>query len=154
MDLNQITYFLNLADTLNFTQAADRSGVAQPSLTRAIRKLEDELGAPLVYRDGKGTRLTALGRDIQAEFLRFDKSMCNVRELAENTVHGRKRLFNLAVVSTISPNVISGFLTHVLAELPSVEIHLHALAPGEGVEEILTGKYDGCFLPNRPKANF
>jgi len=36
MELNQIRYFLNLADTLNFTEAAMRSGVSQPTLTRAI----------------------------------------------------------------------------------------------------------------------
>ena len=60
-DFNQIRYFLNLADTLNFTEAAMRSGVSQPTLTRAIQRLEQELGGTLVYRDGKDSRLTALG---------------------------------------------------------------------------------------------
>jgi DNA-binding transcriptional LysR family regulator len=68
MELNQIRYFLNLADTLNFTEAAVRSGVSQPTLTRAIQRLEQELGGTLVYRDGKDSRLTALGRDVRSEF--------------------------------------------------------------------------------------
>ncbi len=42
--MNQITYFLHFAETLNFTEAARRSGATQPSLTKSIRKLEDELG--------------------------------------------------------------------------------------------------------------
>jgi DNA-binding transcriptional LysR family regulator len=58
MELNQVSYFINLAETLNFTAAARLSGVSQPSLTRAIRRLEDELGGPLIYRDGKNSRLT------------------------------------------------------------------------------------------------
>ena len=59
MELNQVSYFINLAETLNFTSAARLSGVSQPSLTRAIRRLEEELGGPLIYRDGKNSRLTA-----------------------------------------------------------------------------------------------
>ncbi|WP_411756105.1 LysR family transcriptional regulator, partial [Sinorhizobium meliloti] len=50
MDINQVRYFLNLAETLNFTEAARRSGVSQPSLTRAIQRLEEDLGSPLIYR--------------------------------------------------------------------------------------------------------
>jgi DNA-binding transcriptional LysR family regulator len=53
MEFNQIRYFLNLADTLNFTEEAMRSGVSQATLTRAIQRLEQELGGTLVYRDGK-----------------------------------------------------------------------------------------------------
>ena len=75
MDLNQIRYFLNLAQSLNFTEAARQSGVSQPSLTRAIQRLEEELGAPLLYRDGKDSRLTALGRDIQLEFMQIEASL-------------------------------------------------------------------------------
>ena len=45
MEMHQVRYFLAVCDTLNFTQAAQRCNVAQPSLTRAVKKLEDELGA-------------------------------------------------------------------------------------------------------------
>lgn len=44
MEFNPIRYFLNLADTLNFTEASMRSGVSQPTLTCAIQRLEQELG--------------------------------------------------------------------------------------------------------------
>jgi Bacterial regulatory helix-turn-helix protein, lysR family len=46
---------INLAETLNFTAAARLSGVSQPSLTRAVRRLEEELGGSLIYRDGADT---------------------------------------------------------------------------------------------------
>jgi DNA-binding transcriptional LysR family regulator len=45
MDINQVRYFLNLAETFIFTEAARRGGVSQPSLTRAIQRLEEELGS-------------------------------------------------------------------------------------------------------------
>ena len=154
MDINQITYFLHLAETLNFTKAARQSGVSQPSLTKSIRKLEEELGGLLVYRDGKDTRLTALGRDIQAEFMRIDNGLMNVRELAENSVRGRKRVLSFGVAPSIAPNAFAGFIRHVLAELPSVELNVHTLASGEGADEVLSGKYDACILPEAPRENF
>jgi LysR family transcriptional regulator, hydrogen peroxide-inducible genes activator len=84
MEFNQIRYFLNLADNLNFTEAAMRSGVSQPTLTCAIQRLEQELGGTLVYRDGKDSRLTALGRDIRSEFAAIAEREQRVRALSHN----------------------------------------------------------------------
>src|SRR5258706_12596763 len=62
MELHQVRYFLILAQTLNFTRAADACNVTQPALTRAIQRLEDELGGPLLFRERNLTQLTDLGR--------------------------------------------------------------------------------------------
>jgi LysR family hydrogen peroxide-inducible transcriptional activator len=153
MDINQVRYFLNLAETLNFTEAARRSGVSQPSLTRAIQRLEEELGSPLIYRDGKDSRLTALGRNVQAEFMRIELAVKNVREHSESTVHGRRRILDIAVAPTIGPAPFAAFFDDVLDKLPSVEIHMHQLLTGEGANEMLSGKYHACILPRAPRPN-
>src|SRR5260370_34699977 len=62
MELFQVRYFLALARTLNFTRAAGACNVSQPALTRAIQRLEEELGGPLLHRERKLTQLTDLGR--------------------------------------------------------------------------------------------
>ena len=62
MEMHQVRYFLALCETLNFTRAAQRCNVAQPSLTRAIKNLEEELGGPLFRRERNRTHLTDLGR--------------------------------------------------------------------------------------------
>src|SRR5258708_23229782 len=62
MELLQVRYFLALAKTLNFTRAAEACNVSQPALTRAIQRLEEELGGPLIYRERSLTQLTELGR--------------------------------------------------------------------------------------------
>lgn len=146
MDLNQVNYFLNLAETLNFTEAARMSGISQPSLTKAIQRLEDELGGPVLYRDGKDTRLTALGRDLVVEFLRVQSAIEAVRDLAENSVAGRRRKVSVGIATTLAPRVFAGFWAHVLKELPDLELHLHPLLPGEAEAEVLSGKYDLCLL--------
>ena len=62
MELHEIRYFLALSKTLNFTRAAEACNVSQPALTRAIQKMEDELGGLLFSRERNNTHLTELGR--------------------------------------------------------------------------------------------
>src|ERR1700748_3198867 len=62
MELHQVRYFLAVASTLNFTRAAEQCNVTQPALTKGVRKLEQELGGELIYRERRLTPLTDLGR--------------------------------------------------------------------------------------------
>ena len=68
MEMHQVRYFLALRDELHFTRAAKCCGVAQPSLTKAIKMLEAELGGPLFHRARGKVRLSELGRAV-APFL-------------------------------------------------------------------------------------
>ena len=61
MEMQDIRYFLAMSRTLNFTKAADVCHVTQPALTRAIRKMEDELGGLLFSREPNNTHMTDLG---------------------------------------------------------------------------------------------
>src|SRR5215470_6478403 len=65
VELYQIRYYLALCETLNFARAAERCNVSQPSLTRAVQKLEQELGGLLVRREGRHTHLTELGLTVR-----------------------------------------------------------------------------------------
>ena len=145
MELNQIRYFLNLADTLNFTEAAMRSGVSQPTLTRAIQRLEQELGGPLVHRDGKDSRLTTLGRDIRAEFTAIADSEQRVRAISLNRVRGRRESLTLGIVNTIAPALMTGFVSHALQQMPMLELVFQPITRDEGLERLLNGQIDGCF---------
>ena len=151
MELNQVTYFINLAATLNFTAAARLSGVSQPSLTRAIRRLEDELGGPLIHRDGKNSRLTGLGQDVEAEFRRMMVALKSVRDHSENWVMGGHRVLDIAVAPSIGPNEFTAFFESALAEMPSIEIKLHSLQPNEDTAEVLSGKYHACIMPREAR---
>jgi DNA-binding transcriptional LysR family regulator len=151
MELNQVIYFINLAETLNFTSAARLSGVSQPSLTRAIRRLEEELGGQLIYRDGKNSRLTALGQDVEMEFRRMQLAVRNVRQHSENWVLGRHRVLDIAVAASVSPGAFTSFFLSALEQIPSVGIRIRALQSSEDTAEVLSGKYHACILPREPK---
>lgn len=151
MELNQLTYFIHLAETLNFTAAAKLSGISQPSLTRSIRRLEEELGGPLIYRDGKNSRLTGLGHDVEIEFRKMMAALQSVRHHSDNWSAGRHRTIDVAVAPTVGPGAFTDFVSSALEHVPSVEIKLHSLLPGEDAAELLSGKYHVCILPREPR---
>lgn len=153
MEFQQVRYFLNLAETLNFTAAAMRCGVSQPTLTRAIQRLEQELGGTLLYRDGKDTRLTALGRDIQAEFAAISESEQRVLALSQNRVRGRRETVTIGVAHTIAPALITSFVAHALSQLPSLELILRPMARDQAPEMLLNGQIDGCFISDANMSN-
>ena len=81
MEMHQIRYFLALSDELNFTRAARRCGVTQPSLTNAIRALERELGGPVFYRKPR-IELTELGRAVRPYLQEIAQNAQHVRDTA------------------------------------------------------------------------
>ena len=85
MQLHQIRYFLALCAEGNFTRAARRSGVSQPSLTNAISALERQLGGALFERK-PAVALTALGRAMQPYLSRIAQEADHAREAAQALV--------------------------------------------------------------------
>jgi LysR family hydrogen peroxide-inducible transcriptional activator len=81
METHQVQYFLALCEEKNFGRAARRSGIAQPSLTKAIRKLEAELGGILFHRTPK-VDLTELGRALQPYLRRIVRNVEGARREA------------------------------------------------------------------------
>ena len=74
MEMSQIRYFVALCEERSFTRAADRCRVTQPSLSRAIKRLEDHFGGPLFERGRKRTALSALGLAIYPYLKAIDEA--------------------------------------------------------------------------------
>ena len=89
MQMHQVRYFLALCDELNFTRAARRCGISQPSLTQAIRALERELGGALFQRE-PSIALTRLARAVRPYLDKIARNADHAREVAR-TVTPRRR---------------------------------------------------------------
>jgi len=100
MNIQQIVYFLVLSDELHFTRAAKRCGIAQPTLTNAIRALEDEFGGPLFHRRPK-PRLSELGAavrpDLQRALVLIDRALTRARRGPRQSADLRGRERRLAL---------------------------------------------------------
>ena len=79
MEMAHVRYFLALCSERNFTRAARRCGVSQPSLTRAIKVLERELGGPLFRRLPGGLELTELGAELKPHFRAISRSVDDIQ---------------------------------------------------------------------------
>lgn len=95
MELRHLHYFLKIAETTSFTQAAAALGVTQPTLSHQIKQLEQEVGAPLFDRLGRSIRLTEPGRILvehaQRALREIETGLTAVTEL-EGLIHGHLRV--------------------------------------------------------------
>jgi predicted transcriptional regulator len=86
MEMHQVRYFLAVAEELNFTRASEKCNVTQPSLSRAIKILEEELGGPLFHRERESIHLTDLGNLVRPHLqLVYDHSRL-VKHLSQDFV--------------------------------------------------------------------
>src|SRR6266850_599830 len=113
MEMHQVRYFLAVARTLNFTRAAEECNVAQPSLTRAIRQLEEELGGDLFRRERPHAIMTDLGDRMLPLLRQCYDSAAGARSLASSIKSGEVGSLRLALSRSID---LSLFLPH-LSEL-------------------------------------
>ncbi|WP_299472416.1 LysR family transcriptional regulator [uncultured Roseibium sp.] len=141
MEMNQIRYFLAVCEHRNFTHAASASNVSQPSLTTAIKKLEDELGGDLFVRDRAGCRLTALGKLMQPRLKKVHHETRQAKAEAVRHLRLERVPISVGVGETIGHNRISAAMERIRARLPQAEIEL-IVAPST---ELLPGLRDGDF---------
>ena len=87
MQLNQIRYFLVLYEERNFTRAARRCGVSQPSLTNAIKRLEQTFGSPLFERTSRNTEPTQLGQVVRPYLEQISRYAEEAKRKAEHSLH-------------------------------------------------------------------
>ena len=145
MDFNQVRYFLALAETLNFTRAAERSNVSQPGLTQSIKRLEDELGGELITRDGQFTELTDLGKSIRGHFEQIDRTRNLVRSTAKTMTSSGITEINIGLMCTIGPRVLATMLDTFQKKHPMVSIVLHDVEPSSIPDLLMSGVLDGVF---------
>ena len=148
MELTQIRYFLAVAEALNFTSAAETCAVSQPALSKAIRKLEESLGAELFDRSSQQVALTDFGRTMRVHFERIEDSRRKARDAARiaATVHVER--LDVGVMCTIGPNRFIPFLESFRARHPHIEVILHDVV-GSRIPDLLLSNGFDCALCGR-----
>lgn len=145
MDFNQVRFFLAVADTLNFTRAAELCNVTQPALTQSIKRLEAELGGELIHRDGRNTGLSNLGRSLRTHFQQIDHTRKLVKSTAKSVSSGELDELNIGIMCTIGPMALSDLLKHFQKKHPSISLVLHDVTPKSVSSLLLSGAIDGAF---------
>jgi DNA-binding transcriptional LysR family regulator len=142
MELNQVRYFLTLADTLNFTRAAEGCNVTQPALTRAIQKLEEELGGLLFYRERNLTQLTELGQTVRPLLAQTSAAAQAAREQAMAFKRRESAPLRLGLDHSISAAVLTPVLGEIAARISGFELTMRQYATSEICRLLLEGAID------------
>ena len=125
MEMHQVRYFLAVARELNFTRAAESCNVAQPSLTRAIKQLEDELGGELFRRERNLSHLTELGQRMLPMLQQCYDSALTAKSLAQSMKSGSVAPLSIALSVTVNILLLVSFLSELVRALPGLELRFY-----------------------------
>ena len=142
MTLTQLEYTLAVAEQGNFTLAAEKCFVTQPTLSMQVQKLEDELGVKLFNRNAKPIALTQIGTKIlnQAKkIIEEAKRMDDIVSMEKGEVKGD---FKLGIIPTVMPTLLPLFLNTFIKKYPSVNLKIEESTTVSITEKLIQGKLD------------
>jgi len=113
MEMHQVRYFLAVARTFNFTRAAEECNVTQPSLTRAIKQLEAELGGDLFRRERPAAQLTELGQRMHPLLKQCYEAAAGARSLASSFKSGEIGALRIALTHSIDLSLVIPHLDQI-----------------------------------------
>lgn len=146
MELHQLRYFVAAAETGSISRAASRCGIAQPSLSQQIKKLEQSVGAPLFDRVGRGVVLTDAGR---ALLPRARRILAAVEEAESNLLsevqEGVGRL-SVGAIPTMAPYLLPPLLSQLRAERPQCELVVREDLTENLIEAVVENALDVAIL--------
>lgn len=150
MELRHLRYFLTVAETLNFTRAAERLHIAQPPLSRQIRELEEELGVDLFDRRGKRILLSSAGEIFADRARRIlaaaDSAVIDSQRAARGEIGHIAVGFFEHIAYTLLPTLIREFQER----FPDVSVELRWFTAAEQANALTRGEVDIAFVRSMP----
>jgi DNA-binding transcriptional LysR family regulator len=122
MEMHQVRYFLAVAQLFNFTRAAEECNVTQPSLTRAIKQLEAELGGDLFRRERPAAQLTELGQRMHPLLKQCYDAAAGARSLASSFKSGEVGALRIALTHSIDLSLLIPHLNEIRRQFNRLEL--------------------------------
>ena len=146
MEMSQIRYVLAAARTLNFTKAAVNCNVSQPALTKAIKTLEAQLGAPLFHREGKRVLVSEFGKSMLPHLRQIMAEAEAAQMLADNFKLLNEVPVRVGVMSTLGHVRLSRFLAKYQKDYKGVEVTVSEASVSELKSRLEEGDLDVAVL--------
>ncbi|HJV45103.1 MAG TPA: LysR family transcriptional regulator [Bacillota bacterium] len=150
MDIRHLEYFSEVAKHLSFTKAASTLHVSQPSISKAIKNLEEELGVPLFYRSSKQLELTDAGKAVLINAKNVLEAFSNLTSELSDIMELKKGEVRIGIPPIVGASFFSKLISQFKEVYPSVEIILTEVGTKiikQGVEE---GSLDIGLICNLP----
>ena len=144
MTITQLYYVLAVAEHQNFTKAAEKCFVTQPTLSMQIQKLEDQLDILIFDRTKKPIELTEIGKKIVLQA----KNIVNEADRIQDIVDQQKGFiggeFKLGIIPTVMPTLLPMFLKTFIKRYPKVKLKIEELTTEEIIQRINDGNLDAA----------
>ncbi|WP_418262302.1 LysR substrate-binding domain-containing protein [Flavobacterium faecale] len=144
MTITQLKYVLAVAEHKNFTLAAEKCFVTQPTLSMQIQKIEEELNITIFDRTKKPIQLTDIGQKIVLQA----KNIVNEADRIQDIVEQQKGFiggeFKLGIIPTIMPTLLPMFLNNFINKYPKVKLIIEELNTEEIITKLNNGHLDAA----------
>lgn len=152
MTITQLKYVLMVAEHKNFTKAAEKTFVTQPTLSMQIQKLEDELDILIFDRSTKPLRLTAVGQQIVEQARKIVNEANRMQDIVDQQKGYIGGDFKLGIIPTVMPTLLPMFLKAFTKKHPKVQLKIEELNTEECIQKLNEGNIDAAIAAT-PLAN-
>lgn len=142
MELRQLRYFVAVAQTRNFTRAAEQLHIAQPPLSRQIRQLEDELGVQLLLRNSRPLRLTDAGRVFREQAMQILARVEQMKTATQRTGRNERSVLAIGFVASTLYSGMPLLVRRLRQQRPELDIQLLEMMSMDQIEALKTGRID------------
>lgn len=149
MNLKHLQHWLALAETGSFSRAAEKLHITQSALSRSIQALEDELGGPLVERQGKRNEPTPLGQAVLARARQIVDAFSELRQGAAALQQGGMGSLNLGLGSGPGAMLMTPWLVYMARHHPTVQISVSRGPTELQVQQLRERKLDALVVDVR-----
>ena len=146
MTLTELKYIVAVARERHFGKAAEACFVSQPTLSVAVKKLEDELELKLFERSANEVTVTPLGEEVVRQAQSVLEQAANIREIAKRGKDPLAGALRLGVIYTIAPYLLPGLVRNVIARTPQMPLMLQENFTVKLLEMLRTGELDCAIL--------
>lgn len=146
MTLTELKYIVAVAREKHFGHAAEACFVAQPTLSVAIKKLEDELGITIFERGGTEVSTTPIGAQIVAQAERVLEQTAVIKEIAKQNKDPLSGPFRLGIIYTIGPYLLPGLVKAMIDKVPQMPLVLQENFTVKLMELLRQGELDAAIM--------
>lgn len=152
MDLQQLKYFLALADELHFWKTSEKVFITQSALSRQIKSLENELGIQLFERDKRNVKLTTAGEFLKIEFAKILTDFESITRHAKQIVAGEVGTIRIGHPASITFSVLPKILSELAQKHSNIIAQMFEVDAIDVDNSLITHQIDIAFNRELPKA--
>ena len=145
MELRQLRYFICLAKTLNFTQAAQQLCISQPSLSQQIKDLEQHIGVQLLQRGTRQLQLSAEGHAFLPHAIDTIHSAELAKKAAQQAAQAQQQQLNIGLLNVAELKVLPLIVQQLKQQLPQLQLQIESLTCLEQIQKLKKAELDISF---------